>query len=103
MGSGDAVNSVTARYAELAEQALEEAERLREHWERAGDAGRARLAERLAGLLANARDNARQGKLPPRSGGFPLTRFMGDYDWGEEGRYVEDLAYAMQHCWQESG
>jgi hypothetical protein len=103
MGAGDADGSVTARYAELAEEALAEAERLREHWKQVGDADGAKLAGRLAGLLANARDDARRGRLPPRTGGFPLTRFMSDYEWGEEGRRVEDLAYAMQRCWRESG
>jgi hypothetical protein len=94
---------VTARYAELAEEALEEAERLREHWERAGDADRAKLAARLAGLLANARDNARRGRLPPRTGGFPLTRFADDYEWGEEGRRAIDHLYKLQRYWRENG
>jgi len=94
---------VTARYAELAEEARGEAETLRDRWEQAGDTDGAELAGRLAGLLANARDDARRGKLPPRSGGFPLTRFMGDYEWGEEGRRVENKVYALQRCWQESG
>lgn len=93
---------MTARYADLAEQALEEAERLREHWEQVGDAESARLAARLAALLADARDEARLGRLPPRSGGFPLTRFMGDYEWGEEGQRVEDRVAALQRCWRES-
>jgi hypothetical protein len=103
MGAGDADDPVTARYAELAEEALEEAERLRNHWEQAGNADRARLAGRLAGLLVDARDEARRGWLPPRTGGFPLTRFADDYEWGEEGRRAVDYLYELQRYWQESG
>jgi hypothetical protein len=103
MGAGDAVGSVTQRYAELAEEARAEAERLRERWEQAGDDDGATLAGRLAGLLEHERDEARRGMLPPRSGGFPLGRFMGDYEWGPEGRRAEDLVRELQRCWQAGG
>ena len=101
MATRDEGDPVTGGYAELAEGARAEAEALRDRWRAGGDADGARLAERLASLLAEARDAAGEGRLPPRDGGFPLTRFVSDYDWGDEGRDVVERVYALQRYWQE--
>lgn len=91
---------MTARYAAAADEALAEAERLRTTWSAAGDDEGARLVERLERMLSESRDAARRGLLPPRDGGFPLTRFVGEYEWGAEGSGLVDRVYAMQHVWE---
>jgi hypothetical protein len=91
---------VTERYAETADGAIAEAERLRSQWAEAGDASGVALAERLEGLLVDARDAARRGELPPRDGGFPLTRFVGDHEWGPDGSELVDRVYALQRIWE---
>jgi ribosomal protein S18 acetylase RimI-like enzyme len=92
---------VTQRYVELAQEAIAEARRLRSRWAEAGDTSGAAIAERLERLLVAERDAAERGRLPPRAGGFRITRFVGDYEWGSEGRELVDLVFSLQHIWRE--
>ena len=100
MGARGATDPVTAEYAALCAEALAEAERLHEAWTRSGDSG-ALLAARLVGLLRDELDRAQRGELPPPEHGFPLTRFVGDYEWRPEGTTVVERVYAMQRYWQQ--
>jgi hypothetical protein len=92
---------VNAEYAALADATRLEAERLQERWAEAGDADGAALAGRLARLLRKERDAARRGELPPREGGFPLTRFAGEVEWGPEGADLVDHLYELQRLWRQ--
>ena len=91
---------MTDRYAAAADAALAEAGRLRARWAAEGDASGVAMADRLEGLLAAERDAARSGRLPPRNGGFPLTRFLGEVEWGPEGRELVDRVYDLQRIWE---
>jgi hypothetical protein len=91
---------LTDAYAGAADDAIAEAERVRALWAGRGDTEGAALAERLRELLVAARDDARRGALPARNGGFPLTRFVGDYDWGPDAEGLVDRVYALQRIWE---
>jgi hypothetical protein len=91
---------VTAAYAAAADDAIAEADRLRARWAGSGDTEGAALTERLRQQLVTSRDAARRGELPPRGGGFPLTRFVGEYDWGPDGDELVDRVYALQRIWE---
>jgi len=91
---------VTATYAAAADDAIAATERLRARWAEDGDAEGVALAERLRHQLVTSRDDARHGVLPPRDGGFPLTRFIGDYDWGPEADDVVEQVYGLQRIWE---
>lgn len=93
---------MTERYAEAADEAIAEAQRLRSRWAESGDMSGAALAERLERLLIAERDAARRGRLPPCEGGFPLTRFVSDHEWGAEGRDLVERVYALQRIWEGS-
>ena len=94
MDTRDTPAAVSSEYAALADAARVEAEQLHARWAAAGEEAMAAHARRLAGLLAKARDAALRGELPPRSGGFPLTRFAGEIEWGPEGAELVDKLYA---------
>jgi hypothetical protein len=92
--------AVSSDYAALAEAGRIEAEQLRARWADAGDVEGAAHARRLAELLEKERDAARRGELPPRNGGFPLTRFAGEIEWGPEGAALVDKLYELQRLWE---
>jgi hypothetical protein len=35
-----------------------------------------------------------------RARGFPLTRFVGEYDWGPDGDELVERVYALQRIWE---
>jgi hypothetical protein len=99
MDTRDTQAALSEDYAVLADEARAEARRLHARWAEAGDS-RASLAARLELLLEKASDAARRGELPPRDGGFPLTRFAGEVEWGPEGASLLDRLYELQRLWQ---
>jgi hypothetical protein len=96
----DTTAAVTDAYTAAADDAIAEAERVRARWAERGDTEGAALAERLQQQLVASRDDARRGTLPPRNGGFPLTRFVGEYDWGPDADGLVDRVYALQRIWE---
>jgi hypothetical protein len=86
-------------YRALTEAILAKAVELRHRWSEAGDRSGVELVDRLIGFLEEQRDNARQGLLPARAHGFALTRFMGDYDWGPDGKEMQAMVYDLQELW----
>jgi hypothetical protein len=54
---------------------------------------------RLIGFFEEHRDHARLGLLPTRAHGYPLTRFMGDHEWGPDGNELQASAYDLQEIW----
>ena len=57
----------------------------------------------LVELLEEQERHAERGELPWRQGGFALTRFLGEWEWGAEGERVLDLAYRLQELARERG
>jgi hypothetical protein len=90
------------RYAEGLVAAIDEAKRVRTIAIANGLEHRVRNLDRLVGFLDNQLVAARSRRLPPRKGyGFALSRYMDEYEWGEEGRKLFDLILALQTIWSE--
>lgn len=102
MDTRNPTSPLASRYAEGLTAAIDEAKRARTIAAANAREHRARNIDRLIGFLEDQLASAREGKLPPRKGyGFALTRYMDEYEWGEEGRKLFDLVLALQRIWSE--
>jgi len=102
MDTRDETASLAARYAETLSAAVDEARAARAVALAQGNGARVRNVDRLVGFLEEQLAAARSGSLPPRKGyGFALTRYMDDYEWGEEGTRLVDLVHELQRIWSE--
>jgi hypothetical protein len=93
--------SLDAEYLRLCDDAIRAAKDLRARYEEAGDDEGAELARRAVEVLGNERAAAAEGRGARRSEGvgFAPTRFVSDYEWGDEGKRFVDAVYAMQDYW----
>ncbi len=94
-------DAATAGFVAACDAAIAEARKLEATYEAAGDR-RADLARRAAELLAGRRDDALAGTLHRPSSGVALgfSRFIGDVEWGPDGRALLDAAYAAERYWK---
>lgn len=95
-------DAAIAGFVAACDAAIGEARKLQTAYEAAGDR-RAALAGRAAELLAGRRDDALAGTLHRPSSGVALgfSRFIGDVEWGPEGRALLDAAYAAERYWKQ--
>lgn len=97
-----AVDAATSGFVAACDAAIDEARKLKAVYEAAGDR-RAALAERAADFISGRRDDALGGSLHRPSSGVALgfSRFIGDVDWGPEGKALLDAAYAAERYWKQ--
>ena len=102
MDRPDATDPV-AGFVRLADEAIAEARALEARHAEAGDHGAAEQAALAVQILEAERHAALDGRLPRRSEGFGFgpTRFIGEYEWGAEGKRLVDAVYAMQRHWEK--
>lgn len=96
-----ATDGAVAGFVAACDVALDEARKLKASYEAKGD-GRATQAQRAIDLVAGRREDALAGTLHPHSSGIALgfSRFIGDVEWGPEGRGLLDAAYAAERYWK---
>jgi hypothetical protein len=97
-----AVDAATSGFVAACDAALDEARKLKALYEAAGDR-RASLVDRATDLIAGRRADALEGTLHRPSSGVALgfSRFIGDVDWGPEGKALLDAAYAAERYWKQ--
>jgi hypothetical protein len=102
MDTRDQASPLAARYADTLVATIEAARAGRAAAAAAGRDARARNFDRLLGFLDEQLIAARAGTLPARRGyGFALSRYVDEYEWGEEGSRVLELVHDLQHIWSE--
>lgn len=97
-----ATDGAVAGFVAACDAALEEARKLKALYETRGDR-RAVQAGRAIDLIAGRREDALTGTLHRPSSGIALgfSRFIGDVEWGPEGKPLLDAAYAAERYWKK--